>query len=609
MNAIDPVIAAIYARKSTSQAGVADEEKSVTRQVEQGKAYAIRQGWIVDERYIFVDDSISGAEFVKRPGLARLLNLLTPRAPFQRLIMSEESRLGREQIQTAYILKNILDAGVRVFYYFDERERTLDNSMDKIMLSLQNFASEVERERARQRTYDALARKAKAGHVTGGRGYGYDNVDVFAAEAAPDGRPRRLFVTRRVNAAQAGIIRRIFQCCADGYGLTRIAKMLNDEEIPPPRPHGHGWAPTAVREILYRELYRGVIVWNRSQKIVRRGTKAQRRRPPSEWLRVPAEELRIVSDDLWEAAHKRLAATRNTFRPQAPQASNRLDLLSPYLLSGLGRCTLCGGSIIAMSRHHGRRRGFFYGCAYNVKRGPKICRNNLHLPQEALDRAVLDAVIHMLDDTVLDAAIDRAMELLEERRTTAQQRRSHLEQALDTLRTEEARLVAAVKQGQPLDALVAALDNAQQRRRIVEAELATINGGAGDQVTNLEQLRATLRCRAADIRGVLLRREEQTRRLLQSLMVDRLQVAPFNEGRTRGYQFVGTGTYGGLLLGDTCPTSNGGPNGNKRRDCWRPSLRRAGARGPMRTGSWGPLRLGHPSFAGSGRRRVPTALG
>ena len=99
MNVTGPVIAAIYARKSTSQAGVAEEEKSVTRQVEQGKAYAIRQGWIVDERYIFVDDGISGAEFVKRPGLIRLLNLLAPRAPFQRLIMSEESRLGREQIE------------------------------------------------------------------------------------------------------------------------------------------------------------------------------------------------------------------------------------------------------------------------------------------------------------------------------------------------------------------------------------------------------------------------------------------------------------------------------------------------------------------------------
>ncbi len=39
------MIAAIYARKSTEQSGVNDEERSVTRQIEHGKAYAIRKGW------------------------------------------------------------------------------------------------------------------------------------------------------------------------------------------------------------------------------------------------------------------------------------------------------------------------------------------------------------------------------------------------------------------------------------------------------------------------------------------------------------------------------------------------------------------------------------
>ena len=71
--------AAILARKSNDQTGVVDEQKSVTRQVEHGKAYAAPRGWVVDERYIFVDDGVSGAEFVKRPGLVRLLSLLTPR--------------------------------------------------------------------------------------------------------------------------------------------------------------------------------------------------------------------------------------------------------------------------------------------------------------------------------------------------------------------------------------------------------------------------------------------------------------------------------------------------------------------------------------------------
>src|SRR5215472_11082595 len=41
------MIAAIYARKSTDQNGVGDEDKSVTRQIEHTKAYAEKKGWTV----------------------------------------------------------------------------------------------------------------------------------------------------------------------------------------------------------------------------------------------------------------------------------------------------------------------------------------------------------------------------------------------------------------------------------------------------------------------------------------------------------------------------------------------------------------------------------
>ena len=88
----------------------------------------------MDESHVYVDDGISGAEFANRPGFLRLMNALKPRPPFQALIMSEESRLGREAIETAYALKQLVQAGVRVFFYLEDRERTLDSPTDKIML-------------------------------------------------------------------------------------------------------------------------------------------------------------------------------------------------------------------------------------------------------------------------------------------------------------------------------------------------------------------------------------------------------------------------------------------------------------------------------------------
>ena len=99
------MIAAIYARKSTEHTGITNAEKSVTRQIEHARTYATRKGWMVADEHVYVDDGISGAEFTNRPGFLRLMNVLKPKSPFQVLIMSEESRLGREAIETAYALK------------------------------------------------------------------------------------------------------------------------------------------------------------------------------------------------------------------------------------------------------------------------------------------------------------------------------------------------------------------------------------------------------------------------------------------------------------------------------------------------------------------------
>jgi len=58
------MIAAIYARKSTEQAGVADDQKSVARQLDHARTYATAKGWMADDRYAYVDS-------VGRPSVAR----------------------------------------------------------------------------------------------------------------------------------------------------------------------------------------------------------------------------------------------------------------------------------------------------------------------------------------------------------------------------------------------------------------------------------------------------------------------------------------------------------------------------------------------------------
>ncbi len=95
-------------------------------------------------------------------------------------------------------------------------------------------------------------------------------------------------------------------------GADRHADRVLDDggDVALAAPRGTSWAPSAVREMLYRTTYRGVITWNKG------GTKkASRLRPESEWLTLDAPTLRIVPEEMWVAAHARLDQTRaNTFQ-------------------------------------------------------------------------------------------------------------------------------------------------------------------------------------------------------------------------------------------------------------------------------------------------------
>src|SRR5262245_59832063 len=104
------------------------------------------------------------------------------------------------------------------------RIHALVDQLDAKEDSLATFADELEREKARQRTYDAMIRKARAGHVTGGRVFGYDNVPSDTGGKV-----------RVINEAEAAIVREIFDRCIRGQGRRAIALALNDVRAPSPR--------------------------------------------------------------------------------------------------------------------------------------------------------------------------------------------------------------------------------------------------------------------------------------------------------------------------------------------------------------------------------------
>jgi site-specific DNA recombinase len=533
------VIAAIYARKSTDQCAVADEAKSVRRQIDHARAYALKKGWTVDEAYIYVDDGISGAEFARRPGFMRLMNALAPRPPFQVLVMSEESRLGREAIETAYALKQIIAAGVRVFFYLEDRERTLDSPIEKVMLSLQTMADEMEREKARQRAWDAALRRTKSGHVAGGRVFGYENVR------------RNGQVKRRIVDAEAAVVRRIFELSVAGYGMKAIAKQLNTESAPSPRSQqgrSRSWVATSVREALHRDLYRGVVTWNRTRKRDRWGAHHQTARPATDWIDVPAPALQIVSSELWDAVHARLSTIREILTPSGGRPFGRPPLGGPskYLLTNLGLCGCCGGPLRARSRKDAAGR---YGCSWYHERGTTVCTNNADVPMADADAMLIDALLDdVLDKSIIADAVDEALGIIEPSKTPTssfEEPVARIEKELQRVEYERQKLMAAITSGRTVTGLLEALQALEHRKVKLESELAAIDSPRPVLRIDTARVRRELLELAGSWRQVLADDPTNARPIVTSLLIGRVTIAPTTTPRE--WQMRGEGTLVGLF--------------------------------------------------------------
>ena len=94
--------------------------------------------------------------------------------------------------------------------------------------------------------------------------------------------------------------------------------------------------------------------------------------------------LRIVPEELWNAAHASLSATRETYlRSNNGRIWGRppSGLASKYLLTGIARCGICGAGFEVRSRHvSGGKRAFYYSCSSYYRRGPAICPNRYEVP-------------------------------------------------------------------------------------------------------------------------------------------------------------------------------------------------------------------------------------
>lgn len=555
------MIAAIYARKSTEQHGVDAEARSVATQTSKARACTGPLGWTVAEDHVYGDDGISGADPRKLKSRQRLIAVIeSGRAPFQVLIMRDPSRFSRRDGDEAFgELKRIAQAGILIWFYQDGRAFEYGELHSNVRGILDaEFAADYRR-KASKNTHEAMIRKAERGHVTGGRCFGYDNVCSGCGALIAPGKVRCCregHTIRRINEAEAVVVRTIFRLSAEGLGVHRIGKRLNAEGAPAPRPQAgrpSGWSPATVTTVLKRDLYRGIVVYNQTRRRGPDGAGTFAKRAEAEVVRVPCPELRIVSDLDWQKTHARLdTVVERISTPKRKayfQNPRRRDRDSPYLLPGFTRCVTCGGPIGVLGR-------LKYGCITYHLRGPKACTNRVRVPVAAFDAAVVEKITNALTPAMVDLYVDGVLAAVAPEQFTATLAARRRE--VEGLDREIANLVKAIAVTGDLD-LVEGLKDRKGRREDLTRAI-----GAAAPVDLSRYTRRALRAQARaefDAWREALDTVPAGRALLRKIIVGRIVVEPQGGALTfRGDLTIGEifgeiplqvsdrpGRHGGLL--------------------------------------------------------------
>ena len=173
--------------------------------------------------------------------------------------------------------------------------------------------------------------------------FGYRKVKV------QDGAKER--PTLEVDPATAPVVKEIFEKSLGGHGLKEICRELNERGV---TNRGKRWYKGGLHYVLRNEVYTGAAVWGRTSKD---GEAPDPVRVEGAW---PA----LVSREMFDAVQEAM-------RDRAPKVQRPARVGSPYLLSGLLKCGVCGRPYSAQGAKSGQFA--YYICGTLFREGAGTC--------------------------------------------------------------------------------------------------------------------------------------------------------------------------------------------------------------------------------------------
>jgi len=459
--------AAIYARYSSEN----QSEKSIDDQVRVCKRYAQENEFLVDEKYIYVDEALSGS-LINRPGL-QALEKAAENKEFEAVIVDDLSRLSRSNHQMLTLVLKFNYLQVKIISVADGISTDDENS--KLGIQIRGLVNELYLDDLRKKTMRGLEGQKLRGFSAGEKVYGYLSKPVGEIKLNRKGQAKYEGKVHKINPEEAEIVKRIFREFIDGRSIHKIATELNEEKIPTKKGMVGGWNVSTLAGILKNKKYIGVWDW-RKYKNVRdpmTGKRKKVNRSEEEIIPIFREDLVIIDKDVWDKAQKRWSEIKGTWpvskkKQRFYQQKSYVHTSPTHLLSGLMKCNACGGAIVLIS---GKGSGY-YGC-YNARR--KTCQNTLLIPRQKIETAIIEELKErILTAENLEYVYKNVERLASEGLNEVPELLKKKEAQIDKIRLEIQNYLNFVKTGNFSKAVSEALSEAEKKNETLEQEISSL---------------------------------------------------------------------------------------------------------------------------------------
>lgn len=347
--------------------------------------YAGQNGYeIVGESF---DDNVSGMTF-NRKGLGKL-EIAVDEGKIDVVLVKDLSRLGRHRTQTELFIDHLRQNNVKVISVTEGIDSFNEN--DDLLIGFKQIFNDFYAK--------DISKKVKAGVRQKQKNKGL-------IESLPLGYKRdRNTNTVLVDDETAWIVQEVFKLYVDGYGLTTIARTMNERGIKSPEYYQkrkladwkpdiskkYLWVQTSVRRILTNELYIGTMVNHKT--VTSKIYKTKTFIPPEEQYRHENFCEPIIDETTWKQAQF-LLKERSQINPRS-QNGRKL-----HRYSGLIKCADCGASFVARIRKWDGKEYVEYTCNSSHRYGKEYCTPHT-VRESQLDELIEDEV-RGFRDTILE---------------------------------------------------------------------------------------------------------------------------------------------------------------------------------------------------------------